>query len=78
MPPKLDQLLLYSQPVGLGLLVEILTRGAKHPADILASARDFAFDAFEVWSLLHRANFFSGVPSNALPATPFISFNYIV
>ena len=44
---------LYSQPVGLGLLVEHLTSGAEHPTDILADARDLAFDAFEVLPLLH-------------------------
>ena len=33
------QLLLYSQPFGLGLLVELLTRGVA--AAILAGARDF-------------------------------------
>ena len=54
------QLLLHSQPVGLGLLVELLISGAEHPADIVADAHDFAFDAFEVLPLPHRANFFSG------------------
>ena len=46
------QLLLCSQPVGFGLLVEVLTSN-KHPADVLADARDFASDASEVMSLLH-------------------------
>ena len=56
LPPETDPLhvskfpfLLYSQPVGLGLLVELLTSGA----DVLSNARDFAFDAFEVLPLLH-------------------------
>ena len=47
------QHLLHSQPVGLGLSVELLTRGVEHLADILADDHDFAFDAFEVLSLLH-------------------------
>ena len=41
-------LLLYLQPVGLGLLVQLLTSGVQHSADILADARDFAFHAFQV------------------------------
>ena len=60
------QLLLHSQPVGLGLLVELLTNGAEHQSDILADARDFASDAFVVLPLLHRANFFSGFPARRL------------
>ena len=48
------------------LLVELLTSGAEHPSDILADARDFASDAFEVLPLLHRANFFSGFPARRL------------
>ena len=47
------QLLLYSQPVGLGLHVELLTSGVELPTDICADARDFAFDTFEVRNLLH-------------------------
>ena len=47
------QLLLRSQRVELGLLIEVLTSGVEHPADILAHARDFAFDAFDVLPLLH-------------------------
>ena len=47
------QLLLRSQRVELGLLIEVLTSGVEHPADILADARDFAYDAFEVLPLLH-------------------------
>ena len=35
------QLLLNSQPVGLGNLVELLTTGAEQPANIPADARDF-------------------------------------
>ena len=45
-------LLLFSQPAGLGLLVETLTRGFEHSADILANVREFAFDAFDVMPLL--------------------------
>ena len=43
-----------SRPVGLGLLVELLTNGAEHHAGILAHARDLAFGAFAVasWSRL--------------------------
>ena len=41
---------MFSQPVGLGLLVELQTSGVEHPADILADARCFVFDAFEVSS----------------------------
>ena len=48
-----SQLLLHLQPVGLGLLVELLTSGAEHPADVLANARDFAFNASEALPLLH-------------------------
>ena len=59
------QFLLYSQPVALGLLVELLTSGVEYPAEILADPRDFAFDAFEVQSLLHGANF-SGFPERRL------------
>ena len=40
-------LLLNSQPA------EIVTSGVEHSADILADARDFALDAFEVLPLLH-------------------------
>ena len=47
------QLLLCSQPVGLGLLVELLTRGVEHTADILPDARNFASEAFEVLPLQH-------------------------
>ena len=43
---------LYSQPVGLGLLVEFQTSGVEHHADILADARDFSFDAIKVLPLL--------------------------
>ena len=43
---KKFQLLLFSQPVGLALLVELQTLGVEHPADILADHRDFAFAAF--------------------------------
>ena len=53
---------LYSRPIGLGLLVEILTSGAEHHAGILADVRDIAFDALEVLPLLHRSNLFSGFP----------------
>ena len=45
-------LLVYSQPAGLGLLADLLTSGAEHPADILADARDFGFDADEVLLVL--------------------------
>ena len=38
-------------PVGLRLLVELLTKSAELPADSLADVRDFAFDAFEVLPL---------------------------
>ena len=65
------QLLLYSQPAGL--LVELVTSGVEHPDDMLANARDFAFDAFELLPLLHRANVFSGFSSASL-ATRLISF----
>ena len=34
------QLLLFSQAVGLALIVELLRSGVEHPADILADARD--------------------------------------
>ena len=44
---------LYSQPAGLGLLADLLTSGAERPADILADARDFGFDADEVLLVLH-------------------------
>ena len=47
------QRLLHSQPVGLELLVELLTHGADLPADILADARDCASDVFEALNLLH-------------------------
>ena len=53
--------------LGLGLMVEHLTSGAEHFADILADARGFAFDASEVLPpLLHRANFFFGIPLRRL------------
>ena len=68
--------LLYSQPVGLGLLVGLLTSGVEHPAGFLADARDFASDAFEILSLLHRVNFFSGFPVRRL--RHFISINYVM
>ena len=55
-----------SQTVGFGLLLELLTNDAELAADILADARDFAADAFEVLSLLHLANFFSGFPARRL------------
>ena len=61
------QLLLHSRPVGLGLRVEFLTSGVDHPADILASARDFDFSAFGVLPWLHRANVFSSFPVRRLP-----------
>ena len=48
----MSQILLNSPPVGLGLIGELLASGAAHPADILADARDFASDAFEVLALL--------------------------
>ena len=38
---------LHSQPVGLGLIVELLAIRAGHAADVLADARDFASDSFE-------------------------------
>ena len=38
--------------LNLGLLVELLTSGVEHRADILADARDFAFDAVEVLPLV--------------------------
>ena len=60
------QLLLYCQPVGPGLLVELLTSAAEHHGDILADARDFDSDTFEVLSLFHRASFFSGFPVRRL------------
>ena len=41
-------------------------RWRRTPADILADARDFARNAFEFLSLLHRANFFSGFPARHL------------
>ena len=47
------QLLLHSQPLGFGLIVELLTSGAELSAHVLADARDFASDAFEVLSLVH-------------------------
>ena len=56
------QLLLFSQPVGLGLLVELQTSGVEHSAANLAAVRDLAFDASEVLLLLHWAKFFSGFP----------------
>ena len=40
------ELHLYSQPVGLGLLVELLTNGVERLAGILEHVRNFAFDAF--------------------------------
>ena len=57
------ELLLYSQPVRLGLPIE---PGVEHLADILADARALACDAFEVLPLLHRAHFFSGCPVRRL------------
>ena len=42
-----DFQLLHSQPVGLGLLVELLTRAVERSAVILADVRNFAFDTFE-------------------------------
>ena len=33
-------------PVGLELPVELLTNDVEHPVDIVADAREFAFDAF--------------------------------
>ena len=56
------QLLLHSQPVGLGLLVGLQTSTVEHPADILEDVHDVAVDAFQVLPLIHRANFFSGFP----------------
>ena len=58
------QTLLYSQTVRIGLLVELLTSGAEHRADILADARDFAFDAIDVLPLRKfRLWFFSASPA---------------
>ena len=50
---QIFKLLLRVQPVGLGLLVGLLTSWVAHSADILAFARDFAFNAFEVLALPH-------------------------
>ena len=48
------QLLLCSRLVGLGFFFfELQTSGAERPADILADARDFTDDAFEVLPLHH-------------------------
>ena len=43
----------FSQPVGLGLLVEHLTCGVEHPADIIAYARDSSSAVIEILPLLH-------------------------
>ena len=64
------QLLLNSQPVGPGFLVEHLTSGVEHPAEIQADARDFDVDALEVLPLLHSANFVSGFPVRRLRHYP--------
>ena len=47
------ELQLYSQPVGPGLLVELLANGVERLAGILEHVRNFAFDAFDV---LHSAS----------------------
>ena len=66
------RLVLYSQPVGLGRLIELLTSGVEHPADIFSDAGDFAFDAFEVLPLLHQLNKLLLWFPSASPATPLI------
>ena len=68
------QLLLCSPPVGLGLLVGLLTSGVEHPANIVADAHDFVFEGSSAVASLGKLLIWF---SSASPATPFISFNFV-
>ena len=70
------QLLLYCQPVGPGLLVELLTSGAEHHGDILADARDFDFDTYESSAVVSSSKLLLWFPS-ASPATRVTPFKNI-
>ena len=64
------QLLFNSQLVDPGFLVEHLTSGVEHPAEIQADARDLDVDALEVLPLPHSANFVTGFPVRRLRHYP--------